>query len=119
VALAFASGSLITMLAFDLFEELFKAGGEWFSGIGFLGGAASYVATDGLLDRYIDDAVGSVSGFFILAAVTLDGVSERRWLSAPPCGKDPEVWRPGPYWRLRDPRLGGRCLALGGLRSRR
>ncbi len=54
VALAFASGSLITMLAFDLFEELFKAGGEWFSGIGFLGGAASYVATDGLLDRYID-----------------------------------------------------------------
>src|SRR3712207_2640630 len=70
VALAFASGSLITALAFDLFEESFKAGGVWFSGIGLLGGAASFVAADGLLDRYIDKARGSVSGFAILAAVT-------------------------------------------------
>jgi ZIP family zinc transporter len=76
VALAFASGSLITALAFDLFEESFRAGGVWFSGIGLLGGAASFVAADGLLDRYIEEAGGSVSGFAILAAVTLDGVPE-------------------------------------------
>jgi ZIP family zinc transporter len=36
IALAFASGVLITALAFDLFEETFKAGGPWIAGGGFL-----------------------------------------------------------------------------------
>jgi ZIP family zinc transporter len=75
-ALAFASGALITALAFDLFEESFKAGGVWFSGIGLLAGAASFVAADELLDRYIERAGSGVSGFAILAAVTLDGIPE-------------------------------------------
>jgi zinc transporter, ZIP family len=55
VALAKVSGSLIAVLALDLFEESFKAGGIWFSGIGLLGWAAFLVAADGLLDRYIED----------------------------------------------------------------
>jgi zinc transporter, ZIP family len=37
-ALAFASGALITALAFDLFQESFKHGGAWFSSIGLLKG---------------------------------------------------------------------------------
>jgi ZIP family zinc transporter len=76
VALAFASGALITALAFDLFEESFKAGGAWFSGVGLLVGAAAFVAADGLLDRHIEGAGSGVSGFAILAAVTLDGIPE-------------------------------------------
>jgi ZIP family zinc transporter len=74
VALAFASGALITALAFDLFEESFNKGGVWLSGSGLLVGAAAFVAADELLDRHIEG--GGVSGFAILAAVTLDGVPE-------------------------------------------
>jgi zinc transporter, ZIP family len=80
VALAFASGALITALAFDLFEESFKAGGVWFSGAGLLIGAAAFVAADELLDRHMER--GGVSGFAILAAVTLDGVPENMALGA-------------------------------------
>ncbi len=32
-ALGFASGALITALAFDLFEESFRSGGAWLSGL--------------------------------------------------------------------------------------
>jgi zinc transporter, ZIP family len=74
VALAFASGALITALAFDLFEESFKTGGVWPSGVGLLVGAAAFVAADELLDRHMEGS--GVSGFAILAAVTLDGVPE-------------------------------------------
>lgn len=71
IALAFASGALITALAFDLFEEAFKAGGPWVAGGGLLVGAAAFVIADELLDRY-----GGSSGFALLAGVTLDGVPE-------------------------------------------
>ena len=75
-ALAFASGALITALAFDLFQESFKRGGAWLSAIGLLLGAATFVAADELLDRYIEGASGSVSAFALLAGVTLDGIPE-------------------------------------------
>lgn len=70
-ALAFASGALITALAFDLFEEAFRTGGPWVAGIGLLAGAAAFVTADGLLNHY-----GGSSGFALLAGVTLDGVPE-------------------------------------------
>jgi ZIP family zinc transporter len=75
-ALAFASGALITALAFDLFEESFRAGGVWFSGLGLLVGPAAFVAADEWLDHHIERARGGVPGFAILAAVTLDGIPE-------------------------------------------
>jgi ZIP family zinc transporter len=71
VTLAFASGALITALAFDLFEEAIKAGGPWVAGIGLLVGAATFVLADWLLGRH-----GGSSGFALLAGVTLDGVPE-------------------------------------------
>jgi ZIP family zinc transporter len=74
-ALAFASGALITALAFDLFQESFERG-AWLSAIKLLLGAATFVAADELLDRYIEGASGSVSGFALLAGVTLDGIPE-------------------------------------------
>ena len=74
-ALAFASGALITALAFDLFQESFERG-AWLSAIKLLLGAATFVAADELLDRYIESASGGVSAFGLLAGVTLDGIPE-------------------------------------------
>ena len=74
-SLAFASGALITALAFDLFQESFKHGGAWLSSIGLLLGAAAFVVADEALDRYIKGG-GGVSAFALLAAVTLDGIPE-------------------------------------------
>ena len=79
-ALAFASGALITALAFDLFQESFERGGAWLSAIGLVGGAVTFVVADALLDRYIAEGGSNVmapnSAFALLAAVTLDGIPE-------------------------------------------
>ena len=88
VLLAFASGALISALAFELFEEAFHLGGTVRSGIALLAGAATFVIADSLLDRYVagdagkeqrdvvkEGARGGV-GWALLAAVTLDGVPE-------------------------------------------
>ncbi len=76
VLLAFASGALISALAFDLFQQSFERGGAWLAAAGLLAGAAAFVAADELLDRYIAGADSGVSAFALLAAVTLDGVPE-------------------------------------------
>lgn len=88
VLLAFASGALISALAFELFEEAFKLGGAARSGLGLLAGAAAFVAVDTALDKYISGKSGPDNrevvasgtrngvGLALLAAVTLDGVPE-------------------------------------------
>jgi ZIP family zinc transporter len=88
VLLAFASGALISALAFELFEEAFRLGGATRAGLGLLAGAATFVAVDTALDKRVaghegpeqrevaaDAARGGV-GLALLAAVTLDGVPE-------------------------------------------
>ena len=88
VLLAFASGALISALAFELFAEAFELGGAVRSGLGLLAGAVAFVAADSALDRYVVGhpgpekrevvAEGSRTGvgWALLAAVTLDGVPE-------------------------------------------
>jgi ZIP family zinc transporter len=88
VLLAFASGALISALAFELFEEAFELGGAARSGLGLLAGAVVFVVTDALLDRYVAGHPGAEEretaaagarggvGFALLAAVTLDGIPE-------------------------------------------
>lgn len=84
VLLAFASGALISALAFELFEEAFALGGAVRSGLGLLAGAATFVAVDTALDRRVSGSSGpdgrdvarSGVGLALLAAVTLDGVPE-------------------------------------------
>jgi len=88
VLLAFASGALISALAFELFEEAFHLGGATRSGLGLLAGAAAFVLLDSALDRYVTGHPGPEErevtesgsrggiGFALLAAVTLDGVPE-------------------------------------------
>ena len=80
--LAFASGALISALAFELFEEAYHLSGATRSGLGLLAGALTFVVVDACLERRVDgqDSVGgkagSKVGFALLAAVTLDGVPE-------------------------------------------
>jgi len=89
VLLAFASGALISALAFELFEDAFELGGATRAGLGLLAGAAAFVISDTLLDRYVaggepeDGSRGTAGagarsgvGWALLAAVTLDGVPE-------------------------------------------
>jgi ZIP family zinc transporter len=88
VLLAFASGALISALAFELFEEAFTLGGPLRAGLGLLAGAATFVAVDTALDKYISGQSGPEErevvssgarggvGLALLAAVTLDGIPE-------------------------------------------
>lgn len=88
VLLAFASGALISALAFELFEDAFHQGGAIRAGLGLLAGALTFVVVDTLLDRYVSGESGPDErevvtsgarkgvGLALLAAVTLDGVPE-------------------------------------------
>jgi zinc transporter, ZIP family len=62
VVLAFAAGSLITALAFELFLDAYEAGGAWLAGGGLAVGAILYVLVSGWLDRRVShpaDVAGS------------------------------------------------------------
>lgn len=99
--LAFASGALITALAFELFEDSYELGGIWRAAVGLAVGAVVFATLSYLLDRYaaghrrqehgsekldVDAAasdkpassasVSGGAGLALLAAVTLDGVPE-------------------------------------------
>jgi zinc transporter, ZIP family len=76
--LGFASGALITAVAFELFEKAFEHGGAWRAGIAFLAGATAFVLVDAWLERRKarQQARGGVVGPALLAGVTLDGVPE-------------------------------------------
>ena len=88
VLLAFASGALISALAFELFGEAHELGGSVRSGLGLLAGAAVFVSVDSWLDRRVtghegpeqrevtQKAASGGVGWSLLAAVTLDGVPE-------------------------------------------
>ena len=91
VLLAFASGSLISALCFELFPEADHLGGSTRAGVGLVAGAAVFVAVNTVLDKYVAkptpdpeagqrevvrEAAGGGVGFALLAAVTLDGLPE-------------------------------------------
>lgn len=76
--LAFASGALITAVAFELFEDAFTHGGAWRAGAAFLAGATAFILADSWLERRTRrrHAGGASIGFALLAGVTLDGLPE-------------------------------------------
>jgi zinc transporter, ZIP family len=98
--LAFAAGSLITALAFELFEDSYEKGGAVAAAVGFAAGAVIFTVISAWLDRRVAhprnragsakvdtdaastdrggsaSAAGSTAGLALLAAVTLDGVPE-------------------------------------------
>lgn len=76
--LGFASGALITAVAFELFEKAFEHGGVWRAGIAFFAGATAFILVDGWLERHTERqrARDGAVGLALLAGVTLDGVPE-------------------------------------------
>ena len=88
VLLAFASGSLIAALCFELFPDAFELGGATRAGLGLLAGGAAFVLANTWLDsrvagsakqdqtEKVKDASSGAVGWALLAAVTLDGVPE-------------------------------------------
>lgn len=99
--LAFASGALITALAFELFEDSHEQGGLWRAGLGLMAGAVVFTLLSARLDRIAEGdrgedhgsekldkdaaaqersassaSVTGAAGLALLAAVTLDGVPE-------------------------------------------
>jgi len=75
--LAFASGALITAVAFELFEDAYSAG-PWRAAVAFLAGATVFIVLDSWLDRRTraKAVAGASVGFALLLGVTLDGVPE-------------------------------------------
>ena len=103
VFLAFASGSLVSALCFELFPEAVHLGGHGYAGAGLIVGAAVFVAVNTLLDKYVAHPEGDVQadqrevtqasasrgvGFALLAAVTLDGVPENTALGVSLVGEE-------------------------------
>ena len=91
IFLAFASGSLISALCFELFPEAVELGGVIRAGVALVAGAATFVVANTLLDKYVAHPAGDPQagqrevvhgaasqgvGFALLAAVTLDGIPE-------------------------------------------
>ncbi|WP_123534045.1 ZIP family metal transporter [Halosimplex salinum] len=69
--LAFASGALLTGLAFELFEPAFRIAGPVLGGAALFAGTGLYVAV-----KRRADAGEVPSGFPLLAAVVFDGTAE-------------------------------------------
>lgn len=99
--LAFASGALITALAFELFEDSYEQGGIWRAAIGLAVGAVVFTVLSHWLDKVAEGrveqehgsekldtdaaareipattaSVSGAAGLALLAAVILDGVPE-------------------------------------------
>lgn len=76
--MAFASGALISALAFELFDDAIEYGGAWRSAVGLLGGATIFVLADQWLERRTQRASGGKGsvGLLILLAAALDGIPE-------------------------------------------
>src|SRR5918998_2738994 len=53
ILLAFASGSLIAALCFELFPEAYELGGAWRAGLGLLAGGTAFVLANTALDRWV------------------------------------------------------------------
>jgi ZIP family zinc transporter len=69
--LAFASGSLITGLAFELFQPAIRTAGPGLSAVSLFIGTGLYVAV-----KYRVGSSGELSGYPLLAAVVFDGLAE-------------------------------------------
>ena len=58
VLLAFASGTLISALAFELFPEAVHLGGLWPAGLGLIAGGLTFVLVNSALDSWVAKSAG-------------------------------------------------------------
>lgn len=75
VILAFAAGTFISALAFDLFHEAFTKGGAVVASIGLLAGTATYIVLNKFIARRVRQR-GSRGGLLLLGGAGLDGIPE-------------------------------------------
>lgn len=75
VILAFAAGTFISALAFDLFSEAFNQGGLVLASIGFLTGAAGYILFNVVVARRKRSAA-ETGGLLLFAGAAIDGIPE-------------------------------------------
>ena len=73
VLLAFASGTLISALAFELFPEAVHLGGLWPAGLGLIAGGLTFVLVNSALDSWVAKSAGDPREVPVPAAEDLSG----------------------------------------------
>ena len=75
VLLAFASGTLISALAFELFPEAVHLGGLWPAGLGLIVGGLTFVVVNTALDSWVARSAGDPQQVPALSSEAAEGVS--------------------------------------------
>jgi ZIP family zinc transporter len=75
VLLAFASGTLISALAFELFPEAVHLGGLWPAGLGLIAGGLTFVLINTLLDSWVARSAGDPHEVPALSSEAAEDVS--------------------------------------------
>jgi zinc transporter, ZIP family len=75
VLLAFASGTLISALAFELFPEAVHLGGLWPAGLGLIAGGLTFVVINSLLDSWVARSAGDPHEVPALSSEAAEDVS--------------------------------------------
>ncbi len=75
VLLAFASGTLISALAFELFPEAVHLGGLWPAGIGLVSGGLTFVVINTALDSWVAQSAGDPHEVPVLSSEAAEDVS--------------------------------------------
>ena len=104
VLLAFASGTLISALAFELFPEAVHLGSLWPAGLGLLAGGLTFVVINTALDSWVAKSAGyphEVPGLPQEAAESISGAQAQQrpsgWRRPRPRG--PARWWASRSWR--------------------
>src|SRR3712207_5532879 len=75
VLLAFASGTLISALAFELFPEAVHLGGLWPAGLGLIAGGLTFVLVNTALDSWVAKSAGDPHGVPALSPEAAEDLS--------------------------------------------
>src|SRR5215218_4118971 len=75
VLLAFASGTLISALAFELFPEAVHLGGLWPAGLGLIAGGLTFVVINTALDSWVARSAGDPHEVPALSAEAAEDIS--------------------------------------------
>jgi zinc transporter ZupT len=78
VLLAFASGTLISALAFELFPEAVHLGGLWPAGLGLIAGGLTFVVINTLLDSWVAQSAGDPYKVPVVPAEAAEDISGAR-----------------------------------------
>src|ERR671916_2753507 len=75
VLLAFASGTLISALAFELIPEAGHLGGLWPAGLGLIAGGVTFVLVNSALDSWVAKSAGDPRGVPVPSRDAAEGLS--------------------------------------------